>query len=167
MTVADRDPEEKRCANAACTGGALKETKGGKYWKCGECLRLTCIDCKVVHEGENCRSYQSGRTHREKGTAVNESAEASSSTGDDDRGACGGKVVAGNDAGPEEEAEAKARRREKARMDPFVPGKAYFCGAHSCTYETVLHKGSCKFWCPWCYTRHEIEDGILFRYKQE
>ncbi|XP_077556927.1 uncharacterized protein LOC144170793 [Haemaphysalis longicornis] len=135
MAVAERGPEKERCFNPACKGGVLTETKGGKYWKCGECNKLTCLGCKAMHEGENCGTYQSKRAQREKGTAVNKSAEASSST-------------------------------EKANVVPFVPGKKYFCGALGCTYETVLHEGSCKFWCPWCYTRHEIEGDQLFRYKQ-
>lgn len=165
MAVAERDPEEKRCADTACRG-TLTKKQNIKFWKCEKCLKLTCLDCNARHDSESCSSYQSKRAQQEKGTAVNKSAEASSSTEDDDTGDCGGKVVAGNDEGTEEEAKRKAKRREKATVVPFVPEQEYFCGADFCTYETVLHEGSCKFWCPWCYTRHEIEDGKLFKYKQ-
>lgn len=159
MTVEETSPHEKRCANAAC-GGTLEPRTKSTFWKCSKCLILTCVVCEAIHEGKNCSTYQRSKAQRDKGTAVPTPPEATSSTEDRERGACGGKAVAGTDKDTEEEAKGKTM------VEPFVPGKAYTCGADGCTYETVLHHGSWKFWCPWCYVRHEIKDNQLFKYKQ-
>lgn len=166
MAVAgNSSSEEKHCANIACKG-PLTPTRVEKFWKCKWCLKQSCIECNAVHEGENCATYRKRAQQEPLTTAVKKSVEATSSTEDLGRGACGGIAIDGDDGNSEEEARKKAARRETATIGHFMPGTKYFCGADGCTYQTVLHKGSRKFWCPWCHTRHEIEDGVLFKYHQ-